>query len=66
VLGFTGRLGWTTWLGARIQDRDADDLVLHPPTRLGRGVRSGVDPAADGLNRNINPNPVFMEPVSHG
>jgi len=52
VLGFTGRLGWTTWLGARSQDRDADDLVLHPPTRLGHGARSGVDPAADALNPN--------------
>jgi type VI secretion system protein ImpH len=28
VLGFTGKLGWTTWLGTRLSDSDADDLVL--------------------------------------
>jgi len=27
-LSGSGRLGWTTWLGKRDQDRDADDLVL--------------------------------------
>ena len=27
-LGGTTRLGWTTWLGCRPTDRDADDLVL--------------------------------------
>jgi type VI secretion system protein ImpH len=29
-LGTTGRLGWTTWLGARTRSDDADDLVLAP------------------------------------
>jgi type VI secretion system protein ImpH len=29
-LGRYGRLGWTTWLGTRTADRDADDLVLNP------------------------------------
>jgi type VI secretion system protein ImpH len=28
VLGYTGKLGWTTWLGTRRSDTDADDLVL--------------------------------------
>jgi type VI secretion system protein ImpH len=28
-LGAIGRLGWTTWLGTRRVDRDADDLCLH-------------------------------------
>jgi type VI secretion system protein ImpH len=27
-LGSSGRLGWTTWLGTRTRDDDADDLVL--------------------------------------
>jgi type VI secretion system protein ImpH len=27
-LGGAGRLGWTTWLGTRSSDADADDLVL--------------------------------------
>jgi type VI secretion system protein ImpH len=29
MLGRDGRLGWTTWLGTRRADRDADDLCLH-------------------------------------
>ena len=29
LLGYTGRLGWTTWLGTRLADSDADDLVLE-------------------------------------
>lgn len=28
-LGRTGQLGWTTWLGTRRADRDADDLCLN-------------------------------------
>ncbi len=28
ALGSTGRLGWTTWMGTRRRDDDADDLVL--------------------------------------
>lgn len=28
LLGFTGKLGWTTWLGTRLSKSDADDLVL--------------------------------------
>jgi len=28
-LGRDGRLGWTSWLGTRRADRDADDLCLH-------------------------------------
>jgi type VI secretion system protein ImpH len=28
-LGQYGRLGWTTWLGTRTSDRDADDLILN-------------------------------------
>ena len=28
LLGYNGRLGWTTWLGTRLSDADADDLVL--------------------------------------
>jgi len=31
-LGTVGRLGWTTWLGTRQVDRDADDLCLHAET----------------------------------
>jgi type VI secretion system protein ImpH len=29
-LGCEGRLGWTTWLGARRADSDAGDLILSP------------------------------------
>ena len=29
-LGREGRLGWTTWLGARQAATDADDLILSP------------------------------------
>lgn len=29
-LGASARLGWTSWLGARVEDRDADDLILDP------------------------------------
>ena len=29
-LGREGRLGWTTWLGARQAATDADDLTWHP------------------------------------
>jgi type VI secretion system protein ImpH len=25
-----GRLGWTTWLGERLEKKDADDLVFDP------------------------------------
>jgi len=32
-LGETGRLGWTTWLGHRQAESDADDLVLDPLAR---------------------------------
>ena len=28
LLGYNGRLGWTTWLGTRLNDAPADDLVL--------------------------------------
>ena len=31
-LGRQGRLGWTTWLKTKPFQRDADDLVLTPPT----------------------------------
>lgn len=31
-LGQAGRLGWTTWLKTKPFTRDADDLVLLPPT----------------------------------
>ena len=29
-LGKRGQLGWTTWLGDRSADSDADDLVIDP------------------------------------
>ncbi len=32
-LGESGRLGWTTWLGERQAESDADDLVLDPLSR---------------------------------
>lgn len=32
VLGATGRLGWTSWLGARRASHDAGDLCLHAET----------------------------------
>ena len=35
-LGSTGRLGWTTWLGTRKQQTDADDLVLVHETIAAR------------------------------
>lgn len=28
LLGYNGRLGWTTWLGTRLSGSDADDLTL--------------------------------------
>jgi type VI secretion system protein ImpH len=28
MLGYSGRLGWTTWLNTRVSEKDADDLVL--------------------------------------
>lgn len=28
-LGVAGQLGWTTWLGTRMSDNDADDVVIH-------------------------------------
>ena len=28
LLGYNGRLGWTTWLGTRLNEAPADDLVL--------------------------------------
>lgn len=33
LLGYTGRLGWTTWLGVRLGGTDADDLVLSGSNR---------------------------------
>jgi type VI secretion system protein ImpH len=30
TLGRVGRLGWTTWLGQRRSESDADDLCLDP------------------------------------
>ncbi len=30
-LGVSGRLGWTTWLGLRRTETDADDLILDAP-----------------------------------
>ena len=29
-LGEVTRLGWTSWLGERSSDKDADDLRLYP------------------------------------
>jgi len=29
-LGMAGALGWTTWLGERTVDSDADDMVINP------------------------------------
>jgi type VI secretion system protein ImpH len=37
-LGREGRLGWTTWLGARRSPTDADDLVLAPEQKLSTGL----------------------------
>ena len=28
LLGYSGQLGWTTWLGTRLNEEHADDLVL--------------------------------------
>jgi type VI secretion system protein ImpH len=36
ALGRGGRLGWTTWLGARRVDADADDLCLDAEAFVGR------------------------------
>lgn len=44
-----GRLGWTSWLGTRRTDRDADDLVLDAERLLaGRStnIRAGANPHA--------------------
>lgn len=41
ILGRDGRLGWTTWLGTRQADRDADDLCLHAESFVpSAGVRA--------------------------
>lgn len=29
-LGIQNCLGWTTWIGEQIENRDADELILHP------------------------------------
>ena len=39
VLGRSGRLGWTTWLGSRPRGTDADDLCLDAEVFV---VRAGV------------------------
>ena len=39
LLGREGKLGWTTWLGARPSPTDADDLVLAPEHRWVREWR---------------------------
>jgi type VI secretion system protein ImpH len=44
VLGREGRLGWTTWLGTRRADTDADDLNFSPERTLARA--RGLAPAA--------------------
>jgi len=31
----TGRLGWTTWLGTRQSESDAEELILHPLSHAG-------------------------------
>jgi type VI secretion system protein ImpH len=36
VLGRGARLGWTTWVGRRLQDLDADDLCLNAEAFVGR------------------------------
>lgn len=33
-LGRYGRLGWTTWLGTKLFDKDAEDLILNPSNGL--------------------------------
>jgi type VI secretion system protein ImpH len=40
-LGSTGRLGWTTWLGTRSRDDDADDLVLDHENWASRAAVAG-------------------------
>ncbi|MGW8369597.1 MAG: type VI secretion system baseplate subunit TssG, partial [Gammaproteobacteria bacterium] len=30
VLGTQGQLGWTSWLGNRTADTDADDVLIKP------------------------------------
>ena len=41
TLGRGGRLGWTTWLGLRTTDADAEDLCLHAERFVGHaGVRA--------------------------
>jgi type VI secretion system protein ImpH len=42
TLGRRGRLGWTTWLGRRAADRDADDLSLGADAFVGGLGVSGV------------------------
>ena len=36
MLGRSGRLGWTTWLGERRADTDADDLCVDAEAFVGR------------------------------
>ncbi len=40
-LGVEGQLGWTTWLGGRASDADADDLVLMPQDALQPLAKAG-------------------------
>jgi len=40
TLGGGQRLGWTTWLGHRQRDTDADDLLLDPEALVASGARA--------------------------
>jgi len=39
----TARLGWTTWLGTRRSEKDADDLILKPPMTAPKSAGEGDD-----------------------
>lgn len=47
VLGRAGRLGWTTWVGRRASDSDADDLCLNAEAFVSRSATSLADVAPE-------------------
>ncbi|GMG81607.1 type VI secretion system baseplate subunit TssG [Paralimibaculum aggregatum] len=44
ILGQQGELGWTTWLGERKSDTDAEDMMLAPQLYFDRDVQQSQSP----------------------
>jgi type VI secretion system protein ImpH len=48
----TARLGWTTWLPARVFTTDPDDLVMEP---MAAGASAGVTPLKSEMTSELKP-----------